>query len=126
MLKARDVWNEQENRREQRMAAMRPVLASLYSQIRRQSIHAANSPYVVFEIPGFVFGYPLFQMSEAREYLLKTLTESGFQVWPVHENYLLVSWVKQQKPGNHRPSLLTTYRPQVYDPVALGSMYHTQ
>ena len=126
MLKAKEVWDEQEARREQRMAAMRPVLAQLHGQIRRHAIHSPNAPYVVFEIPPYVFGYPLYQLHEAREYLVKTLTDSGFLVWVVDEKYLLVSWVKTDskgnKNGNYRPPLLTNYRPLVYDPTALGSM----
>ena len=124
MLKAREVWDEQESRKEQRMAAMRPVLAQLYAKIRKQAIHSPNAPYVVFEIPTYVFGYPLFQLSEAREYLTNTLTTSGFLVWTVDQKYLLVSWVKTpgSKTNAYRPPLLTNYRPQVYDPVTLGSM----
>jgi hypothetical protein len=125
MLKARDVIQEQENQRERRMSAMRPVLAQIYAQIKKQAIHASDASYIVFEIPKFVFGYPLFKLSEAREYLLATLSESGFSVWPVNNDYLLISWSKQQM-NRGRPSLLTNYRPQVYDPVALGSMFNTQ
>jgi hypothetical protein len=124
MLKARDIQEEQEARREQRMAAMRPVLAQIYGQIRRQAIHSPNAPYIVFEIPTYVFGYPIFQLNEAREYLLQSLTTSGFLVWPVNEKYLLISWVKQPGSRNtsYRPQLLTNYRPMVYDPTTLGSM----
>jgi hypothetical protein len=122
MLKARDVIQEQENQRERRMSAMRPVLAQIYAQIKKQAIHSPDAPYLVFEVPKFVFGYPLFKLTEAREYLLTTLTESGFNVWPVNNDYLLISWSKQQM-NRGRPSLLTNYRPQVYDPVALGSMF---
>jgi hypothetical protein len=126
MLKARDVWDEQEERKERRMSAMRPVLAQLYAKIRTQAIHNPNAPYVVFEVPNFVFGYPLFQVSEAREYLTKTLSESGFLVWPVNDDkYLLVSWLRTQQRASHRPPLLTTYRPMVYDPTAMNSMYRS-
>jgi hypothetical protein len=124
MLKARDVWDEQEERRERRMSAMRPVLAQLYAKIRAQAIHNPNAPYVVFEVPNFVFGYPLFQVSEAREYLTKTLTDSGFLVWSVNDDkYLLVSWLKTHQRAAHRPPLLTTYRPMPYDPATFESMY---
>lgn len=123
MLKAREVWDEQEARKQQRMAAMRPVLSQLYAKIRKQAIHSPNAPYVVFEIPTYVFGYPLFQLSEAREYLLTTLRESGFLVWIVDEKYLLISWVKTGgRTPNYRPPLLTNYRPQIYDPSTLGNM----
>jgi hypothetical protein len=124
MLKARDVLEEQEARREKRMSAMRPVLSQLYGQIRKQAIHAPNAPYVIFEVPTFVFGYPIFQLSEARDYLMDTLQKSGFLVWVVNEKYLLVSWVRQtpSKNASHRPPLATNYRPQVYDATTLGSM----
>lgn len=108
------------------MSAMRPVLAQFYAKIRAQAIHNPNAPYVVFEVPNFVFGYPLFQASEAREYLTKTLTDSGFLVWSVNDDkYLLVSWLRTQQRASHRPPLLTTYRPQVYDPSVMGSMYRS-
>ena len=124
MLKAKDVWDEQEARKEQRMAAMRPVIAQIQMKVRKQAISTPNAPYIVFEIPQFVFGYPLYQLSEAREYLLQTLQTSGYQVWVIDEKYLLISWVKtsQGKSGSYRPPLITNYRPQVYDPTQLGSM----
>lgn len=124
MLKARDVWEEQEARKEQRMAAMRPVLAQLYAKIRRQAIHSPSAPYVVFEIPSYVFGYPLFQLSEARDYLLHVLQTSGYMVWVVDEKYLMVSWMKTSggKSGTYRPPLVTNYRPQVYGESAIGNM----
>jgi hypothetical protein len=125
MLKARDVIQEQENQRERRMSAMRPVLSQIYAQIKKQAIHAVDAPYTIFEVPKFVFGYPLFKITEAREYLINVLSESGFAVWPVNNDYLLISWTKQQM-NRGRPSLLTNYRPQVYDPVALSSMFNTQ
>jgi hypothetical protein len=124
MLKAREVWDEQETRREQRMSAMRPVLAQLYAKIRKHAIHSPNAPYVVFEIPTYVFGYPLFQLTEAREYLLKTLQTSGYLVWVVDEKYLFVSWMKTAggKATAYRPPITPNYRPQVYDPTSLGSL----
>lgn len=125
MLRAREVWDEQEARKEQRMAAMRPVLAQLYARIRKQAIHSPSAPYVLFEIPAYVFGYPIFQLSEAREYLLNTLQTSGYLVWVVDERFLLVSWIKTAggRAATYRPPMLSTnYRPQVYDPVTLGSL----
>ena len=124
MLKARDVWEEQEARKEQRMAAMRPVLAQLYAKIRKQAIHSPNAPYVVFEIPSYVFGYPIFQLSEARDYLTHVLQTSGYMVWVVDEKYLLVSWMKTAggKNSNYRPPLVTNYRPMPYDPAFIGRL----
>jgi len=108
------------------MSAMRPVLAQFYAKIRAQAIHNPNAPYVVFEVPNFVFGHPLFHASEARGYLTKTRMDSGFLVWSVNDDkYLLVSWLRTHQRAAHRPPLLTTYRPQVYDPSVMGSMYRS-
>jgi len=126
MLKAKDVWEEQEARREQRMSAMRPVLAQIQAKIRKQAIHSPNAPYVVFEVPTYVFGYPLFSLAEARDYLITSLQTSGFLVWVVDEKYLLISWVKTGGSTNRNayrpPTISTNYRPQIYDPVTLGNM----
>jgi hypothetical protein len=97
----------------------------LYAKIRKQAIHAPNAPYVLFEIPTYVFGYPIFQVQEARDYLTKTLEQSGYLVWTVDEKYLLVSWVKTTagRANSYRPPIVTNYRPQVYDPSTIGSMF---
>jgi hypothetical protein len=124
MLKARDIWDEQEYRHEQRMAAMRPVMAQIHGRIRKQAITNPNAPYIVFEVPSYVFGYPLFKVADAINYLHRELTTSGFQVWVTDEKYLLISWLKTGggKASAYRPPLTTNYRPQIYDPVVLGSM----
>jgi hypothetical protein len=65
MLKARDVWEEQQERKTNRMAAMVPVISTIQSKIRQQAIHNPNAPYIVFPVPTYVFGYPLFSIKEA-------------------------------------------------------------
>lgn len=124
MLRARDVWDEQEYRREKRMGAMRPVLGQIQGRIRQQAIHDAHAPYIVFEVPTYVFGHPLYRLAEARDYLILNLQEAGYQVWVVDEKYLLISWMKMISGGRNtaKPTLTTNYRPQVYDPTALGLM----
>ena len=121
MLGARDVWAEQEMRREKRMSAMRPVLGDIQRKIRQQAIHDANAPYLVFEVPPYVFGYPLYKLEDARDYLMRTLQEARYHVWVVDEKFLLISWMKMEAGKTpSRPVLTTNYRPQVYDPTALG------
>ena len=51
MLKARDVWDEQEDRKEKRMRAMRPVLSQLYGQIRKQAVHSPMLPILSLKSP---------------------------------------------------------------------------
>ncbi len=123
MLKAREVWNEQEGRRLNRMAAMSPVMTQIQSKIRQQAVHNTIAPYIVYEVPSFVFGYPLYSLSEAMDFLIKEYSAAGYWVWIVEQKYLLISWIKPVKTRDiGKPILATNYRPQVYDPSAIAFM----
>lgn len=123
MLKAREVWNEQEGRRLNRMAAMSPVMTQIQAKIRQQAIHNTNAPYIVYEVPSFVFGYPLYSLQEAMDFLIKEYSSAGYWIWVVDQKYLLISWIKPVKTKDiGKPILATNYRPQVYDPSAIAFM----
>jgi hypothetical protein len=123
MQSARDVWNEQEQRRENRMAAMGPVIAQIQAKIRQQAIHNRDAPYILFEVPTYVFGYPLFSLKEAVQYLTSEFAKAGYWIWVVDEKYLFISWMKPVKTRDlGRPILATNYRPAVYDPATLAFM----
>jgi hypothetical protein len=120
MLRARDVWDEQEEHKLNKMAAMRPIIAQIEGKIRQQAIANSNAPYILFEVPSFVFGYPLFNHKDAINYLLNEFLKAGFWVWNVEEKYLLISWLKPIKSRDlGKPILTTNYRPQVYDNIFL-------
>jgi hypothetical protein len=120
MLRARDVWDEQEERRANRMAAMVPIISQIQSKIRQQATHNANAPYIVYEVPGFVFGYPLFTLKEAMDFLVGEFSKAGYWVWVVENKYLMLSWLKPIKTRDMgKPILATNYRPQVYDPTSI-------
>ena len=123
MLKANDLWKEQEERRENRMAAMTPVIAQIQAKIRQQAIHSPNAPYILYDVPTYVFGYPLFALKDAFEFLVREFSKAGYWVWIVEQKYLLISWMKPVKTKDvGRPMLATNYRPQVYDPSAIAFM----
>jgi hypothetical protein len=123
MLRARDVWDEQEDRKANRMAAMNPVIETIQSKIRQQAIHNSNAPYILYEVPSFVFGYPLYSLKEAKEYLVSEFARAGYWIWVVDEKYLFISWIKPVKTRDlGKPMLATNYRPQVYDPSAFAFM----
>ena len=123
MLKAREVWNEQEGRRLNRMAAMTPVMTQIQAKIRQQAVHNTGAPYIIYEVPTFVFGYPLYSLAEALEFLVKEYFAAGYWVWIVEQKYLLISWMKPVKTKDvGKPLLATNYRPLVYDPSAIAFM----
>lgn len=123
-MRARDVWDEQEGRKANRMAAMNPVIIQIETKIRQQAIHNSNAPYILYEVPTFVFGYPLYSLKEALEYLVSEFARGGYWVWVVEEKCLFISWMKPVKTKDlGKPILATNYRPQVYDPSAFAFMH---
>lgn len=123
MQRAKDVWDEQEQRRENRMGAMNPVIAQIQAKIKQQAIHNTNAPYILYEVPTYVFGYPLFSLKEAIQFLVSEFGRAGYWIWVVDEKFLFISWMKAVKTRDlGKPILATNYRPQVYDPATLAFM----
>ena len=130
MMRANDVLKEQEERRENRMSAMTPVMEQIGAKIRQQSIHNARAPYILYEIPTYVFGFPLFDLKEAVDFLVREFSKAGYWIWVVDGNTpnskcLFISWVKPVKSRDlGKPILTTNYRPSVYDPTSMAFMPH--
>jgi hypothetical protein len=120
MLRARDVWDEQEERKQNRMAAMVPIITQIQAKIRQHAVHNPSAPYIVYEVPTYVFGYPLFPLKEALEFLVGEFSKAGYWVWVVEGKYLMLSWLKPIKSRDlGKPILTTNYRPQIYDPTSI-------
>jgi hypothetical protein len=115
MLRARDVWDEQEDRRANRMAAMTPIIAQIQALVRRQAVHNSDAPYIIYPVPTYVFGYPLFSLKEALDHLVSEFSKAGYWVWVVEQKNLLISWIKPVKTRDGNKQILATnYRPQIY------------
>ena len=126
MIRATDVLQEQQQRRENRMAAMTPVISQIQAKIRQQAIHNANAPYILYDVPTYVFGYPLFSLKEALEFLVTEFSKAGYWIWIVDGKYLFISWMKAVKSRDGKPILTTNYRPQVYDPASIAFLPNEQ
>jgi len=49
-------------------------------------------PYCFFQIPEFVFGVPLYNVSELRNYMMNSLKKNGFQLLYIDPNWLFIHW----------------------------------
>ncbi len=115
-MRANEVLSEQEQIKQARMGAMRPIITQIEHKIREQAIHNMNAPYILYEVPSFIFGYPLYSMKDAIDWLMNEILRGGYWVWNVNETYLLISWLKPVKTKDiGRPVLTTNYRPMPYD-----------
>lgn len=124
MIRANDLWRQDEQRKTYRMAAMRPVMAQLSNKIKQQAIQYPDAPYLAYAVPSFVFGYPLYDVQEATEYILEMLLEQGYQVWKTDSTTLFISWMKPAKQSQQKTVRGSgpSYRPFVYDEAPLATM----
>jgi hypothetical protein len=122
MLQAKELWKQSDERKAHRMRAMRPVLANLFGTLKVHARTNPDSPYFAFDVPSFVFGYPLYDHNEAVEYIYETLVENGFQVWKTPPAVLFISWMKPAAKvvGPRPPKPGPDYRPFVYDDSAFS------
>jgi len=128
MLRAKDLWKQEEERKTAKMQAMRPVLSNLSSQLKTYAIHNPAAPYFVYDVPSFVFGYPLYDHREAVEYVRDALVEQGFHVWMTPTLTLVISWIKPQTQTSRLrapPKSGADYRPFVYDDSAMDFLRHS-
>jgi uncharacterized protein YcgL (UPF0745 family) len=119
MLRARDLWKQTEDQRSASMQAMRPVLSTLFAQVKTHAATNPAAPYMTFDVPSFVFGYPLYNHREAIDYIKETLEEQGFTVWVAYNGTLLISWMKSGKVRQTTKAPTNDYRPFVYDESAM-------
>jgi hypothetical protein len=128
MLQAKELWKQEDERKAYRMRAMRPVLAGLFQSIKTHAQQNPESPIFAFDVPSFVFGYPLYNHAEAIQYVKETLEEQGFQVWSVPTSVLMISWMKPQ-PKTAKPAIPKAgpdYRPFVYDESSFSYLTKTE
>jgi hypothetical protein len=120
MLRATDLWKQQDEQKTINMQAMRPVLSNLCAQIKTHAAMNPQAPYMAYEVPSFVFGYPLYNHREAVMYVKETLEEQGFKVWVAGVSTLMISWIKPGKAAAVRATTKSAdYRPFVYDEAAM-------
>lgn len=122
MLPANALWKTETLKKTQRLAAVKVILAQVFARIKLHVQQTQDAPYIVYQVPSFVFGYPLYNHMEAVAAVKETLDEQGYQTWVVHPgDTLFISWIKPAKAGSTRKTFAPppSYRPFVYDEASL-------
>ena len=65
--------------------------------------------HCVFEVPEYVFGYPLYNLNDCIVFLLQELTKGGFKVQYIFPHTLIISWHIPTKPPTAPPPTAITY-----------------
>ena len=118
-----------------RMELYDSILKKCHSRILYNS--GLRRRYCFYQIPEFVIGTPLYDISELRNYVMNSLKTNGFELLYIEPNWLFIQWnvkgtkkliqntnVNQIKKDQNYKSI-NTYKPTgnfVYDDTSLMNM----
>jgi len=104
---------------------------------RRIKYHAGlEQTYCLYNIPEFIFGTPLYNINDLKNYIMNTLKKNGFKILYFHPNTIFISWDvenkienkdknKKNKNKNNNFKLIDEYNPNgnfVYSETSLLNM----
>ena len=91
---------------------------------RRIKYHAElEQTFCIYSIPEFIFGIPLYNINDLKNYIMNTLKKNGFKILYFHPNTLFISWdvvtkiqnkseKKNKKENTNNFKLIDDYNPQ--------------
>lgn len=92
MVKAEDLVKEQQDRDKIRKQIYKKVYKNIETKIVQSSkINLYNCWY---QVPEFMINYPLYNINECAEYIIKKLKKNGFTYNLLQNNIILISWSK--------------------------------
>lgn len=77
----------------EKLETRKETYKKIYQMLEKKISIANNggSSYIVFQVPQFLIGMPLFTTHECIEYLTNRLKNNGFK-YIIHEDIIIVSW----------------------------------
>jgi len=78
------------NKNKVRMEKFDMILQRIHSRIKYNA--RLEKTYCFFQIPEFIIGVPLYNVSDLRNYLINSLNRNGFTILYVEPNWLFINW----------------------------------
>ena len=90
MLTLDHLLKMQEEKKKQEIQLYKVVLTDVENQI---NIYAKNDKVAfLYQIPSFIFGYPIIDVPKTMEYIIGVLNHKGFIAIQVNPNVIYISW----------------------------------
>ena len=91
-LTAADILKQQGARQAKRYEAFELILENCYKIIQKCIQVTRNVYSCCFEVPEFIIGFPLYDLNECIQYIVRILVSKGFAVQYMFPRMLFVSW----------------------------------
>lgn len=103
MLSVRDIQGIECKRNEMRKSLYSNILQSFSKKIKSQV--ELGQVQAFLSVPQFVIGFPMFDRTVARKYLIRQLKKLGYSVIPYQEFEIYITWKKVKKEPTSEPLL---------------------
>lgn len=90
MLTINDILINKKKRDAKRLEVFNHILEMCCKVIRKSD--DLKITFCVFEVPEYLFGYPLYNLNECVTHVIKELAKAGFQVRYIFPSTLIISW----------------------------------
>ena len=90
MVKAQDLINIQKEREKIKYKTFSKIYSNIEKKINLASSN--NFYYVWYEIPEFIIGYPLYNLEDCKNIIIKQIKENGFIIEEFDKNIILITW----------------------------------
>ena len=122
MLSIKQLHNEIEKREERKQRTYHKILEKAYMRIITIN-EKSNDCYTFFIVPAFVFGVPLYDVTNCVIYVMNDLIARGFKVLYTHPNLLYIDW--RSKPKNNQLEYHDSRHIKITDEIPTESLiYH--
>ena len=105
-----DLYSMQKKKAQNRTVCFDKILQLCHNRIK--TIASFNGQNTFFEIPGFMIGYPLYNLNEALEYIINALRKNGFLVQLLPEPHIAVIYISWDPEELKPPKPLKQLRPR--------------
>ena len=133
-LNMKDLYSTINEKTLKRMEIYDDVLKKCHHRIKYNS--SLERTYCFFQIPEFIIGVPLYDITELRNYVMNSLKTNGFEILYVEPNWLFIYWnvkgaksltknTNVSKQVNNQYKSTDTYKPSgnlIYDDSSLMNM----
>lgn len=119
MLNINQLHNEIEKREKRKNKVYQTILDKVNHRIVLTNQKCMDC-FCLFIVPSFIFGVPLYNMTNCIIYIMEDLIEKGFKVKYTHPNLLFISWKDKPKNIENKEEKLGLLDNNIYD----NSIYH--
>ena len=90
-----DLYETIDEKNNKRLEKFDGILKQIHGRIKYYS--KLERTFCFFQIPEFIIGVPLYNVSDLRNYIINSLKRNGFHIVYIDPNWLYISWSKEDR-----------------------------